>query len=115
MNKFTLARSARSVDEITGSRRLRRMRKADWSRRLVRETHLTVNDLIWPIFLIEGENRTEDIAAMPGVHRLTIDRAVHEAERWAPFSGKPVELWSKLAGCQADTPWQYWGRVARRE
>ena len=73
----------RSVDEITGGRRLRRMRKADWSRRLVRENHLTVNDLIWPIFLIEGENRVEDIAAMPDVQRLTIDRAVREAERAA--------------------------------
>jgi porphobilinogen synthase len=73
----------RTVDDITNSRRLRRMRKADWSRRLVRETHLTVNDLIWPIFLIEGENRTEDIAAMPDVQRLTVDRAVREAERAA--------------------------------
>ena len=73
----------RTVDEITGGRRLRRMRKADWSRRLVRENHLTVNDLIWPIFLMEGENRAEDIAAMPGVQRLTIDRAVKEAERAA--------------------------------
>ncbi len=73
----------RSVDDITNGRRLRRMRKADWSRRLVRETHLTVDDLIWPIFLIEGENRVEDIAAMPDVQRLTIDRAVREAERAA--------------------------------
>jgi porphobilinogen synthase len=73
----------RSVDEITGSHRLRRMRKADWSRRLVRETTLTVDDLIWPIFLIEGENRTEDIAAMPGVQRLTVDHAVRQAERAA--------------------------------
>jgi porphobilinogen synthase len=73
----------RRVDDITNGRRLRRMRKADWSRRLVRETHLTVNDLIWPIFLIEGEDRTEDIAAMPGVQRLTINRAVREAERAA--------------------------------
>jgi porphobilinogen synthase len=73
----------RTVDEITGGRRLRRMRKADWSRRLVRETHLTVNDLIWPIFLIEGENLVEDIAAMPDVQRLTVDRAVREAERAA--------------------------------
>ena len=73
----------RTVDEFTGSRRLRRMRKADWSRRLVRETHLTVNDLIWPIFLIEGEDRVEDISAMPGVQRLTVDRAVREAERAA--------------------------------
>jgi porphobilinogen synthase len=73
----------KTVDEITNGRRLRRMRKADWSRRLVRETHLTADDLIWPIFLIEGENRVEDIAAMPGVQRLTIDRAVREAERAA--------------------------------
>jgi porphobilinogen synthase len=69
----------RTVDEITHGRRMRRMRKADWSRRLVRETHLTANDLIWPIFLIEGENRTEEIAAMPDVRRLTVDRAVRDA------------------------------------
>ena len=73
----------RTVDEITNGRRLRRMRKTGWSRRLVRETHLTVNDLIWPIFLIEGENRAEDIVAMPGVQRLTVDHAVREAERAA--------------------------------
>jgi porphobilinogen synthase len=73
----------RTIDDITSGRRLRRMRKADWSRRLVRETHLTVNDLIWPIFLIEGENRVEDIAAMPDVQRLSVDRAVREAERAA--------------------------------
>jgi porphobilinogen synthase len=73
----------RTVDDITNSRRLRRMRNTDWSRRLVRETHLSVNDLIWPIFLIEGENRVEDIAAMPDVQRLTVDRAVREAERAA--------------------------------
>jgi porphobilinogen synthase len=73
----------RTVDDITNGRRLRRMRKADWSRRLVRENHLTVDDLIWPVFLIEGENQTQEIAAMPGVQRLTIDRAVREAERAA--------------------------------
>ncbi|TKT81415.1 porphobilinogen synthase [Aquamicrobium sp. LC103] len=73
----------RNVDEITGSRRLRRMRKADWSRRLVQENRLTVDDLIWPIFLIDGENRREEVAAMPGVHRLSVDLAVKEAERAA--------------------------------
>ncbi len=77
------ARPPRTVDEITGSRRLRRMRKADWSRRLVRETHLTVDDLIWPIFVIEGENRKEPISAMPGVFRLSPDLAAREAERAA--------------------------------
>jgi porphobilinogen synthase len=73
----------RTVDEITGSRRLRRMRKADWSRRLVQENRLTVDDLIWPIFLIDGANRREEIPAMPGVYRLTVDNAVREAERAA--------------------------------
>ena len=84
-NKFTLARQAakRSVDEITGSRRLRRMRKADWSRRLVQENRLTVDDLIWPIFVVDGENLREPIAAMPGVFRLSLDLAVKEAERAA--------------------------------
>jgi porphobilinogen synthase len=85
MNKFSreLPAGARSVDEITGGRRLRRMRKADWSRRLVRENRLTVDDLIWPLFLVDGENRREPIDAMPGVFRLSVDVAVREAERAA--------------------------------
>lgn len=85
MNKFSPARHTmtRSVDEITASRRLRRMRKADWSRRLVQENRLTVDDLIWPIFLTEGENLREEIAALPGVYRLSVDVAVKEAERAA--------------------------------
>src|SRR5215216_2107687 len=81
MNKFTRPSAAgqRSVDEITGSRRLRRMRKADWSRRLVQENRLTADDLIWPIFVVDGDNRREEIAAMPGVFRMTIDLAVKAA------------------------------------
>ncbi len=77
------AEPRRSVDEITASRRLRRMRKADWSRRLVQENRLTVDDLIWPIFLVEGENVRQEIPAMPGVFRLSVDVAVREAERAA--------------------------------
>ncbi len=73
----------RSVDEITGSRRFRRMRKADWSRRLVQENRLSVDDLIWPIFVVEGENRREPIDAMPGVFRMSLDVAVAEVERAA--------------------------------
>jgi porphobilinogen synthase len=85
MNKFTRAKAApqRSVDEITGSRRLRRMRRADWSRRLVREAHLSVDDLIWPIFVVEGSNRRDPIEAMPGVFRMSVDVAAAEAERAA--------------------------------
>ena len=81
---FNPPRAARrTVDDITGGRRLRRSRKADWSRRLVQENHLTADDLIWPIFLAEGENRREPIEAMPGVWRLSVDLAVREAERAA--------------------------------
>ena len=85
MNKFDPARNAfgRSVDEITAGRRLRRMRKADWSRRLVRENRLTVDDLIWPIFLTAGAGVREPVAAMPGVFRLSVDLAVKEAEEAA--------------------------------
>ena len=85
MNRITrpLPASTRSVDEITGGRRLRRMRRADWSRRLVQENRLTVDDLIWPIFLIDGENRKEEVAAMPGVFRLSVDLAAKEAARAA--------------------------------
>jgi porphobilinogen synthase len=61
--------------------RLRRNRKADWSRRLVREHRLSVDDLIWPIFVREGRNVVEPIPSMPGVHRLSIDEAVKAAER----------------------------------
>ena len=75
--------TGRTVDEITGNRRMRRNRRFDWSRRLVRENTLTVDDLIWPIFLIPGENRREDIAAMPGVQRVTPDLAAKQAEEAA--------------------------------
>jgi porphobilinogen synthase len=63
--------------------RMRRNRRSDWSRRMVQENHLTVDDLIWPIFIIDGSNKREPIAAMPGVHRLSVDLAVREAERAA--------------------------------
>ncbi len=54
--------------------RPRRLRHTPWLRRLVAENHLTVDDLIWPIFLIEGEAQTIPVASMPGVNRVTLDR-----------------------------------------
>lgn len=77
------------VDEITGHRRMRRNRKADWTRRLVQENRLTVDDLIWPIFVIPGTGISEPIAAMPGVNRMTIDKAV-EAAKAAADLGIPA-------------------------
>ena len=76
-------RLKRGVDEITGSRRMRRNRKAGWIRELTRENALTVSDLIWPIFLIPGSGRREAIDAMPGIFRVTPDLAVAEAEKAA--------------------------------
>src|SRR5260370_36320252 len=61
--------------------RPRSKRKADWTRRLLRENVLTVDDLIWPLFLAD-DTRTA-IASMPGVERLSIDEAVRAAERAA--------------------------------
>ena len=54
--------------------RLRRSRKYAWSRRLIQENSLTYNDLILPIFLIEGKNKKESIKTMPNVYRYSIDR-----------------------------------------
>jgi len=66
--------------------RPRRNRRADWARRMVRETVLTTDDLIWPLFLIDGSNKREPIASMPGVERLTVDQAVRDAERAAKLA-----------------------------
>jgi porphobilinogen synthase len=52
---------------------MRRLRRYDWSRRMVAETSLSVNDLIWPLFVHEGQNRRESVSSMPGVERLSID------------------------------------------
>ncbi|RVU39932.1 porphobilinogen synthase [Rheinheimera riviphila] len=60
--------------------RLRRMRQHDFSRRLMAENQLTVNDLIYPMFIIEGENSREAIASMPGIERLTLDLLLEEAK-----------------------------------
>ena len=54
--------------------RMRRMRRDDFSRRLMRETRLSIDDLIQPVFVIEGKNKSEPIASMPGINRLSIDR-----------------------------------------
>ena len=54
--------------------RLRRNRKTEWSRRLVQDSTLSPNDLIWPIFICEGKNTKERIHSMPGIYRHSIDR-----------------------------------------
>lgn len=61
--------------------RMRRMRKDEFSRRLMRETRLTTDDLIFPVFIVEGENQRQAIASMPGMFRLSIDNLLSEAEQ----------------------------------
>jgi porphobilinogen synthase len=63
--------------------RPRRNRKADWKRRLVRENVLTADDLIWPLFLVDGERKRVPVASMPGVERVSVDEATRDAERAA--------------------------------
>jgi porphobilinogen synthase len=69
------------MNEILRGRRLRRNRKAEWSRRLTRENRLSVDDLIWPVFLVEGTRVRQDVPSMPGVQRYSVDEAVRAAER----------------------------------
>ena len=61
--------------------RMRRMRRCDFSRRLIRENTLSTDDLIYPMFVIEGENKREAIASMPGVERVSIDQLLIEAKQ----------------------------------
>jgi porphobilinogen synthase len=60
-------------------RRMRRMRRDDFSRRLMREAHLSVDDLIYPMFILEGQGQREAVASMPGIERLSIDELLKEA------------------------------------
>ena len=69
--------------------RMRRLRRHDWTRRLVAENTLSPADFIWPLFVIEGENRREPVASMPGVERLSVDLAAKAAKE-ASALGIPV-------------------------
>jgi porphobilinogen synthase len=82
--------------------RLRRNRRADWSRRLVRETTLTTDDLVWPIFLIEGTRSRAPVASMPGVERLSVDLAVKAAEDAAALGLPAIALFPNTDASQRD-------------
>ena len=71
---------------------MRRLRKHDFSRRLVAESQLTANDLIYPVFVIEGENHRETVPSMPGVERLTIDQLLIEAGLLVKYSVPMIAL-----------------------
>ncbi len=69
--------------------RMRRMRRDDFSRRLMREHRVTTNDLIYPVFVLDGEKRVEPVASMPGVERVSLDRLLPIAEECVQL-GIPV-------------------------
>jgi porphobilinogen synthase len=78
------SRAASAVLPVAGhfpAVRMRRNRKADWARRLVAENVLTAADLIWPIFVAEGEGKRVPVPSMPGVDRLSVDLVVAAAEQ----------------------------------
>lgn len=80
------------------TRRLRRLRKHDFSRRLVAENVLTANDLIYPVFVIEGENQRVKVPSMPGVERLTIDQLLIEAALLVKYGVPAVALFPVVEG-----------------
>lgn len=97
--------------------RPRRVRRDDFSRRLVRETVLTAADLIWPVFVIDGSNRREPVASMPGVERLSIDLLVQEAQEAAALGIPAIALFPVIeAGKKslaADEAWNPDGLAQR--
>ncbi len=73
-------------------RRMRRMRKHDFSRRLMAENQISVNDLIYPMFVLMGKNRREAVESMPGVERLSIDLLVEKAQQLAQLGIPAIAL-----------------------
>jgi porphobilinogen synthase len=76
----------RPVKRLDLTTRPRRNRKAEWARRMVRENVLTTDDLIWPLFLVDGTKARIPVPSMPGVERLSVDQAVRDAERAAKLA-----------------------------
>ncbi len=86
-----LARGEREAVEVSADRldlaiRPRRNRRAEWTRRMVRENVLTTDDLIWPLFLVDGTKVRTPVDSMPDVERLSVDEAVRAAERAAKLA-----------------------------
>ena len=83
--------------------RPRRLRRDDFTRRLVREHALSVNDLIYPVFVLEGEKRRESVASMPGVDRVSLDLLLHVAEECVQL-GIPVMALFPVISANLKTP-----------
>jgi porphobilinogen synthase len=89
--------------------RMRRMRAHDFSRRLMRETQLTSNDLIWTVFVLEGDDAVEPVKSMPGVERMTIDRLLPAAEHCLQLGIPAIALFPVVsADCKSDDAREAW-------
>jgi porphobilinogen synthase len=89
--------------------RMRRMRANDFSRRLMRETVLTANDLIWPVFILEGDDHAEPVASMPGVERMTIDRLLPQAGRCVDLGIPAITLFPVTpVSCKSEDAREAW-------
>lgn len=97
--------------------RMRRMRQADFSRRLMAEHRLTVDDLIYPVFVLEGEQQREAIASMPGIERLSVDLLVEEAKQLAALGIPAIALFpvtpAEKKSLQAEEAWNPDGLAQR--
>ncbi|ARR50496.1 porphobilinogen synthase [Photobacterium damselae subsp. damselae] len=81
-----------SIQGSFPARRMRRIRKHDFSRRLMAENQIAVNDLIYPMFILEGENRRQSVDSMPGIERLSIDLMVEEVKYLADLGIPAIAL-----------------------
>ncbi|HZL40156.1 MAG TPA: porphobilinogen synthase [Pseudolabrys sp.] len=84
--RLTPIETAVPMERLDLPTRLRRNRQHEWARRLVREHQITTDDLIWPLFVMDGQNARAGVPSMPGVERLTVDQAVREAKRAAKLA-----------------------------
>jgi porphobilinogen synthase len=80
------------------ARRMRRMRRDDFSRRLVREHRLTADDLIYPVFVLDGAKREEPVASLPGVSRKSVDLLLRDAQRCVELSIPALALFPVVGG-----------------
>ena len=91
------------------ARRPRRMRRDDFSRRLMREVRLSADDLIYPVFVLDGERRVEPVASLPGVARRSIDGLLAEAERCMALRVPAIALFPVLpASSRSDDAAEAW-------
>src|SRR3954471_19864714 len=99
---FPSRTEAPAAEKLGLTHRPRRNRKAEWARRMVRENVLTTDDLIWPIFVVDGHNARTPVASMPGVDRLTVDQAVRDAERAAKLEIPCIALFPYTEASRRD-------------